>query len=165
MTNHVITSVSRFPLGSLFALLGLAVFAPRPAQGQVEDSDVIRACYVPHAGIVYRIGEPGLRRRCRRRHVEFSWSAGPGANRTVFSGECLVDGATFPLFGTSDGITIDDARVSVDDAPSVVAYVTRSETDDPSTFFQISGELLAIQDTRITLSCDRGESFRLVMIL
>jgi hypothetical protein len=60
----------------VLALVGIAATA-RPLAAQ-EAPDATRACYVPAAGTVYRIGEPGLPSACAEtigaaRHVGFSW--------------------------------------------------------------------------------------------
>ena len=57
------------------ALLGAAVATPAAAQS----TEIIRACYVPASGTLYRIGAPGLPTACRSStHLELQWSvAGP----------------------------------------------------------------------------------------
>ena len=55
------------------AVLPLTV--PMDARAQDGAPKVIVACYLPHSGIVYRIGEEGLKEECRgKKHVEFSFN-------------------------------------------------------------------------------------------
>lgn len=57
--------------GAAALALACLVFVPDTVQAQT----VIYACYVPSSGVVYRIGEPGLRQECSgKKHVEFSWN-------------------------------------------------------------------------------------------
>jgi hypothetical protein len=64
---------------SLLAALGVA----SAARAQSPTPQVLRACYVPVVGLVYRIGEPGLPEHCLGpKHVEFSWNAtGPKGDK------------------------------------------------------------------------------------
>jgi len=71
------------------ALAGLGVAAPRSATAQGTTPHVFFACYIPGAGIVYRIKEAGLPQRCHTpAHVEFSWTdaAGGVTDHGVLSG-------------------------------------------------------------------------------
>lgn len=75
MTDDIKRSVT---VGALAALSVLAVTGGAPsAQAQSAGAGVYYACYVPGAGLVYRIKEAGLPSTCRgKNHVEFSWTAG-----------------------------------------------------------------------------------------
>lgn len=63
---------------SLLTLIVFLGLSPDIARAQDSSSPtVLHACYVPAAGIVYRIKGPGLADECRSpRHVEFSWTDG-----------------------------------------------------------------------------------------
>ena len=56
-----------------FAAFAFLLVVPDTVQAQTQPKQLF-ACYVPRFGLVYRIKEPGLKTRCRRRHVEFSWA-------------------------------------------------------------------------------------------
>ena len=48
---------------------------------------VLRACFVPNTGVVYRIAAPGAPDSCRStRHVEFSWTDADGADHGALAG-------------------------------------------------------------------------------
>ena len=82
----------RFFTGA-FGLVGLGVGAPGPATAQGTTPQVFFACYVPGAGIVYRIKEAGLPQRCHApSHVEFSWPAIAG--QQCPSGQVVVGFST-----------------------------------------------------------------------
>jgi hypothetical protein len=77
-----------------FMGVGLASWLDAPA-ASAQPEDVIRACYIPSSGVVYRIGESDLPDTCRSpRHVEFSWNvegpAGPPSEGSGLSGYEVV---------------------------------------------------------------------------
>lgn len=78
------------PLLPQLSLLALACWLVAPADlgAQTDPPKVFFACYVPVAGVVYRIKEPGLPQACRATtHVEFSWTDGlPGNDHGALNG-------------------------------------------------------------------------------
>jgi len=72
--HPAVLRVSLFAGASLvgFLLAGPVVHA---LAGEGADGEVIRACYLPDSGVVYRIGAHGLGDACKAEgHVEFSWN-------------------------------------------------------------------------------------------
>ncbi len=57
-----------------FVAFAFLLVVPDTLQAQTQPEQFF-ACYLPRFGLVYRIKEPGLKHRCGRRHVEFSWTA------------------------------------------------------------------------------------------
>ena len=75
MTRHDM----RFGAALLTLFFALAA-APSLARGQesTTTTDIIRACYVPASGTLYRIGVDGGPTECRGGHIEMKWSvSGP----------------------------------------------------------------------------------------
>ncbi len=62
----------------VFATAALPALLPSAVEGQSApqtEPKIIRACYVPASGTVYRIKEPGSPQNCNSsQHVEFSWN-------------------------------------------------------------------------------------------
>lgn len=70
------TPIARVPVPRP-ELLALTMLWLLPGTMQAQAPDLFRACYVPKAGIVYRIGVPEAPAACRSDgHVEFSWTDG-----------------------------------------------------------------------------------------
>lgn len=78
-SRHTLTTVA-------VAACALSLYAgvtPDEAAGQT----VLRACYVPNTGVVYRVGAEDTPDECRSdRHVEFSWTDGAAADHGTLSG-------------------------------------------------------------------------------
>lgn len=75
--------VALFALASLAGFLLAGPVARAVAGAGSGDAEVLRACYVPGSGVVYRIGADGLGDACEgKNHVEFSWNVqGPPGPR------------------------------------------------------------------------------------
>jgi hypothetical protein len=55
--------------------------------GEAVAQTVLRACFVPNTGVVYRIGVAGAPDECRNdRHIEFSWTDADGADHGELTG-------------------------------------------------------------------------------
>ena len=72
---------SRDARSALFALAALLLVVASPEVARAQQSStatVIRACFVPASGTIYRIGVEGGPASCRGGHVEMQWNvAGP----------------------------------------------------------------------------------------
>ena len=71
----------RDPAAALVALAALLLLAALPSTVRAQQSsgpEVIRACFVPASGTIYRIGVAGGPTSCRGGHIEMQWNvAGP----------------------------------------------------------------------------------------
>jgi hypothetical protein len=98
------------PLLGGFAALAFLLFAPDTAQAQ-DGPTLIRACYIPTSGVVYRIGEEGLGDECKRlSHVEFNWAkllVGEDGKlvEDIHTTGKLIAGNTITIDGVANSIT------------------------------------------------------------
>ena len=74
-------------LVALAALVLLATFPSTARAQQTSAPEVIRACFVPASGTIYRIGVSGGPTACRGGHVEMQWNAGGPAGTPGPAGE------------------------------------------------------------------------------
>jgi hypothetical protein len=107
-TRHLLAAAA--VVGSIVALS--MVLTTKEAVAQI----VLRACYVPNTGIVYRIAVAGAPDECRSsRHVEFSWTDGGGgvSDHGALTGLADDDHTQYVLAdgvrGTTDGFAVTGA--------------------------------------------------------
>lgn len=127
--------VRRCPTGALIAAILLVGGAPSLARAQqAPEPEIIRACYVPASGTIYRIGVEGGPTSCRGGHIEMSWNvsgpAGP-AGAPGPKGEDGAPGAAAPAFHP-----VSVVRDSVDLAPGRFG---RAIATCPSTLKMLAG--------------------------
>lgn len=72
---------------------------------KADAQTVLRACFIPKTGVVYRIGVPGAPDECRSdRHIEFSWTDANGADHGALAGLADDDHPDYVREGeTADG--------------------------------------------------------------
>ena len=107
-----------------FAAFAFLLVVPDTVQAQTQPKQFF-ACYVPRFGLVYRIKEPGLKSRCRRSHVEFSWPELAVANGTVNIDGGLDVAGGIHLDGKltlGNTITIDDATNSITSTSGTISF-------------------------------------------
>jgi hypothetical protein len=107
-TRHLLAAAA--VVGSIVA--PSMVLTTKEAVAQI----VLRACYVPNTGIVYRIAVAGAPDECRSsRHVEFSWTDGGGgvSDHGALTGLADDDHTQYVLAdgvrGTTDGFAVTGA--------------------------------------------------------
>lgn len=86
-------------LGLRLGLLALSALWLVPETAQAQDPEILRACYMPNTGVVYRIDAPDAPAECKSdRHVEFSWIDGlPGNDHGNLNGLTEDDHAQYLL--------------------------------------------------------------------
>lgn len=86
-------------LGLRLGLLALSALWLVPETAQAQDPEILRACYMPNTGVVYRIDAPDAPAECKSdRHIEFSWIDGlPGNDHGNLNGLTDDDHAQYLL--------------------------------------------------------------------
>lgn len=88
------SDIVRCPGGALIAAIFLIGGAPSLAHAQqAPEPEIIRACYVPASGTIYRIGVEGGPTSCRGGHIEMSWNVSGPAGPAGAPGPKGEDGA------------------------------------------------------------------------
>ena len=85
------------PIGALIAAILFVGAAPSLARAQqAPEPEIIRACYVPASGTIYRIGVEGGPTSCRGGHIEMTWNVSGPAGPAGAAGPKGEDGAAGP---------------------------------------------------------------------